>query len=104
VTTNKRSFRLVLALACSFPASALADAIVVVELKTPEGASAEGEVVLTKGETKHRCTTEKGRCRINGVSGGMYTVEVSSPGRPAPKPKTVMIPPSGEVKLIVNAS
>jgi hypothetical protein len=61
-------------------------------------------VELTKGDSKHRCTTDKGRCEIKGVAGGQYTVGVVQTGKPSPKPKTVMIPPSGEVKLIVNAS
>jgi hypothetical protein len=34
----------------------------------------------------------------------MYTVEVSVPGKPSPKPKQVMIPPSGDAKLVVSAS
>jgi hypothetical protein len=93
-----------LVLGLSYANGARADATVVVELKTKEGASADGEVQLEKGDTKHRCTTEKGKCVLSGVAGGMYTVNVTSPGRPSPKPKTVMIPPSGEVKLIVNAS
>lgn len=81
-----------------------ADAVVIVDLKRPDGSSAEGTVQLTKGEAKHRCTTDKsGRCEIRGVSGGVYTVTVEQPGRPSPKEKTAVIPPSGEVKLIVNA-
>ena len=83
---------------------AAADAVVIVELKRPDGSNAEGTVQLTKGETKHRCTTDKaGRCEIRGVAGGVYTVSVEQQGRPAPKEKTAVIPPSGEVKLIVNA-
>jgi len=88
-----------------FPAAALADATVVVELKRPDGSTAEGVVQLHKGETHLRCTTDKaGRCELRGVVGGIYTVSVEQAGRPAPKDKTVVIPPSGEVKLIVNAS
>jgi hypothetical protein len=84
---------------------ALADATVVVELKRPDGSAAEGNVELTKGDNKYRCSTDKGgRCELRGVAGGMYTVTVEQQGRPAPKEKTVVIPPSGEVKLIVNAS
>jgi hypothetical protein len=83
---------------------AAADATVAVELKRPDGSAAEGTVQLTKGEAKHRCTTDKGgRCEIRGVAGGVYTVSVEQQGRPAGKEKTAVIPPSGEVKLIVNA-
>jgi hypothetical protein len=88
-----------------FTSPARADATVVVELKRPDGSSAEGTVQLTRGDAKHRCTTDKaGRCALSGVLGGMYTVSVEQPGKPGPKDKTVVIPPSGEVKLIVNAN
>ncbi|MFT3923544.1 MAG: hypothetical protein QM778_13520 [Myxococcales bacterium] len=89
---------------CGLASSALAEATVIVDLKTADGASAEGTVELKKGDAKFRCTTSKGHCEIKGVPGGMYSVEVSQADKPAPKPKSVMIPPSGEVKLIVNAS
>lgn len=89
-----------LSLALASPASA--DAVVIVDLKHADGSGAEGTVQLAKGEVKHRCTTKSGRCEIRGVSGGMYTVTVEQPGRPSPKEKTAVIPPSGEVKLIVN--
>jgi len=87
------------------PTRVFADATVVVELKRPDGSSAEGTVQLTKGDTKYRCSTDKaGRCELRGVTGGIYTVSVEQSGRAAPKDKSVVIPPSGEVKLIVNAS
>ena len=87
------------------PTRAFAEATVVVELKRPDGSSAEGTVQLTKGDTKYRCSTDKaGRCELRGVAGGIYTVSVEQSGRAAPKDKSVVIPPSGEVKLIVNAS
>ena len=85
--------------------TAWADANVVVELRRPDGSPAEGAVLLTKGEAKHRCTTDtSGRCTIAGVAGGVYTVSVEQAGKSAPKDKTVVIPPTGEVKLIVNAN
>jgi hypothetical protein len=84
---------------------ALAEATVVVELKRPDGSAAEGTVQLTQGASKHRCTTDKsGRCALAGIAGGVYVVNVEQPGKPAPKDKTVVIPPTGEVKLIVNAN
>lgn len=85
------------------PSGVLADATVVVELRLPDGRSTDGTVQLTKGEAKHRCTTNGGRCAISGVAGGVYTVSVEQSGQTPPKPKSVVIPPSGEVKLIVNA-
>jgi hypothetical protein len=91
-------------LTLAIAAPALADAKVVVELKGKDGAPADGVVLLTKGDAKFTCTTQAARCEIAGVPGGMYTVEVKQEGKPSPKPKQVMIPPSGEAKLIVNAS
>ncbi|MDB4974920.1 MAG: hypothetical protein JWN48_3261, partial [Myxococcaceae bacterium] len=61
-----------------FASTALAEATVVVELKRPDGSSAEGTVVLTRQgqrEPQYRCSTDKaGRCSLPGVVGGMYTV------------------------------
>jgi hypothetical protein len=82
---------------------AYADASVIVELKRPDGALADGVVRLTKGDIKLECTTQKGRCQLSGVSGGTYNVEVVQADKPAAKSKRVMIPPTGEVKLIVAA-
>jgi hypothetical protein len=101
---NTRALVLLTCLTWSSASVAFAEATVIVELKAADGASADGTVELSKGELKHRCTTAKGRCEIKAVAGGMYTVQVTQPGQPSPKPKSVMIPPSGEVKLIVNAN
>ena len=91
-------------LALAWVVPAWAEAKVIVELKTKDGAATDGTVELTKGDVKHSCTTKNAHCEIPGVAGGQYTVEVKQDGKPSPKPKQVMIPPSGEVKLIVNAS
>ena len=80
---------------------ARADATVVVEVKQADGKPADGTVRLTKGEAKFQCVTHGGRCEIKGVPGGTYSAELEQAGKPAAKPKTVMIPPSGEVKLIM---
>jgi len=94
----------VLALVLSiWSTSARADASVIVELKRADGSSAEGVVRLSKGDAKHECTTKNGRCQIAAVPGGTYNVEVVQADKPAGKPKRVMIPPAGEVKLIVAA-
>jgi hypothetical protein len=88
---------------CALAGPALADAKVIVELKTAAGAPTDGTVELKKGDARYQCTTQGGRCEISGVPGGLYSAEVTQAGKPAAKPKSVMIPPSGEVKLIVNA-
>jgi hypothetical protein len=82
---------------------ARADATVVVQLKRADGSSADGTVLLSKGDTRLRCITSQGRCEIKNVPGGSYTVELEQGSGPAGKPKQVMIPPSGEVKLNVAA-
>jgi hypothetical protein len=90
-------------LVASAPAIAYAEATVIVELKGEQGTPVNGTVELVKGDTHHRCITVQGRCEMRGVAGGMYEVKVSDSKKPAPKAKQVMIPPSGEVKLVVNA-
>lgn len=87
----------------AWSSSARADASVIVELKRADGSSADGIVRLSKGDAKHECTTKNGRCQIAAVPGGTYNVEVVQADKPAGKPKRVMIPPAGEVKLIVAA-
>ena len=84
--------------------TAAADATVIVDLKRQDGSAVEGTVQLTKGETQYRCDTDKaGRCALKNVAGGIYQVTVTQGGKPGAKSKTAVIPPSGEVKLIVNA-
>ncbi len=90
-------------LIASSPGVAYADATVIVDLKGAGGAAVDGTVELSKGETRHRCTTVQGHCEIKGVAGGIYNVQVTDTKKPALKAKQVMIPPSGEVKLVVNA-
>jgi hypothetical protein len=98
---RKLSFML---LAWGVASSALADASVIVELKRADGSPVAAAVVLTKGDIKYRCDTDQaGRCTIKGVAGGVYQVSAEQAGKPPGKPKPAMIPPNGEVKLIVNA-
>lgn len=89
--------------AASLPSIARADAVVIVELKRADGSTADGVVRLTKGDQKLECTTQKGRCQLSAVPGGTYNVEVVQTDKPPAKPKRVMIPPAGEVKLNVAA-
>ena len=92
-------------LVVAVPSGALADAVVIVTLRAPDGSLVAGTVQLARGEARYSCTTTgEGRCEMRGVAGGTYLVTVQQPGRPSPKSKAVMIPPTGEVKLIVNAS
>lgn len=83
---------------------ALAAALVVVEVRTPEGEPADGTVTLTPkgGGESHSCTTEGGKCKIDGVEGGRYEVSLDPNKGEAPPSRTVMIPPSGRVSLIVS--
>jgi hypothetical protein len=98
---QKLSFTLVV---WSVASLAAADASVLVELKRADGRPVSAAVVLTKGETRYRCDTDQaGRCVIKDVAGGIYQVTAEQDGRPPGKPRTAVIPPSGEVKLIVNA-
>jgi hypothetical protein len=95
-----------LALTFAFATTALADALVVVQVRTPEGTATDGEVVLTSrepGGATYRCTTQAGECRIDGVQGGRYVATFTpGAGGESPPPKPVMIPPSGRVTLVVS--
>ena len=88
----------------SWIAPAWADATVAVELKDASGAAADGEVSLhTKaGARVAGCTTQAGHCEMSAVPGGMYEARVAPKKGAAPKPHSVMIPPSGTAKLIVS--
>jgi hypothetical protein len=86
-------------------ATALASALVVVKVRNPEGEPADGHVRLEPkgdGET-HSCDTQGGTCKIDGVSGGRYDVTLDPEEGDPPPPRTVMIPPSGRVELIVSS-
>lgn len=93
---------LVCGAALAVPLTALADATVRVELRGPDGKPAEGTVVLSHDGKRHTCETEGGKCAMPGVAGGLYTVSVEQKGKESPKAREVMIPPSGEVSLIVR--
>lgn len=85
---------------------ALAEALVVVEVRTAEGEPADGRVVLRPrgGDGReHSCTTSNGSCRITGVPGGRYVVTFEPASGPAPAPRNAMIPPEGTVTLRVAA-
>ena len=83
-----------------------AEALVEVELRDAGGKPADGDVALVdaKGVVKASCTTSGGKCQMNGVAGGFYSVKVVPKQGKPPKPRKVMIPPSGKVSLIVSAT
>jgi len=80
---------------------AYAEATVQVEVRPP----VDGTVTITPNTPPGRsftCHTRGGTCTIAGVPGGLATVRfVPDGGRAAPAPHTVMIAPSGTVRLTV---
>jgi hypothetical protein len=85
--------------------SAAADALVVVKLKDGSGLPADGTVILLDGSSKTvaSCEAKKGSCEMKNVAGGSYTVTVKPVKGDAPKPRKVMIPPTGKVTLVVTS-
>jgi hypothetical protein len=85
--------------------SAHAEALVSVQLKDAQGQPAEGKVTLRDAEGKAVATCEArgGKCEMQNVPGGAFTVTVQPAKGNAPKPRKVMIPPSGKVALVVTA-
>jgi len=82
---------------------ALADALVVIEVRAGKD-FAEGTVRLKakSGGKTYECATSRGKCTLDGVTGGLYTVTMVPRNAKPPKPRTVMIPPSGRVELHVS--
>ncbi|HEX2675435.1 MAG TPA: hypothetical protein VHM19_02315 [Polyangiales bacterium] len=93
-----------LVVSASWPASlAFAEALVSVQLKDPQGKPADGKVELSDaaGKVVATCDAHGGQCEMKDVPGGLLTVTVKPEKGAAPKPKKVMIPPSGKVSLVV---
>ncbi len=83
--------------------AALADAVVQVRLVSQSGQPVEGTVTVSPAAGgSFSCRTQGGTCRIPNVPGGRATVTVAPAQGAAPPPRPVMIPPSGNVSLIVN--
>ncbi len=106
----RATLRLLALLACLLVAiPAFADALVIVEVRTPDGSAAEGTVTLeTRGgqpgaRRSYSCTTSGGACRLDQVAGGMYTVRFVPTEGEAPAPRPAVIPPEGRVTLHVAA-
>ena len=94
----------------ALPATTLADALVHVEVRAESGGSADGTVTLrprgSEGDENapsYSCTTDGGSCSIDGVPGGRYQATFTPRGGEAQAPRSVMIPPSGTVRLRVSA-
>lgn len=86
--------------------TAFAEALVVVQVRTPDNEPANGRVVLRarNGEgPEHSCTTTDGECRIDAVPGGRYVVHFEPTEGEAPAPQSAMIPPQGRVTLRVSS-
>jgi hypothetical protein len=91
---------------CAVPVPhAHADALVTVQLKDGQGRPAEGKVTLLDAQNKPvaSCQAQAGKCEMQNVPGGSFTVTVQPTQGDAPKPRKVMIPPSGKVALVVTA-
>jgi hypothetical protein len=82
-----------------------ADALVSVQLKDAQGQPAEGKVTLRDADGKDvaSCEAHAGKCDMQRVPGGAFTVTVQPAKGNAPKPRKVMIPPNGKVALVVTA-
>ncbi len=90
----------------AFAGPALADALVVVQVRTGGGDPVDGEVTLRPrgGGDSFSCTTRAGECQIPHVPGGRYTVHFVPAEGDAPADQPAMIPPSGHVTLHVAAN
>ena len=100
-----RTLLLALSFSLLVPVVALANALVIVEVRTSAGEPADGTVVLTPrgGGEAMRCQTSAGDCRISAVPGGQYTVQFQPNGGTPTAPRPAMIPPEGRVTLHVAA-
>src|SRR5262245_35933961 len=85
--------------------TARADALVAVQLKDTHGRSADGTVTLLDAEGKPvaSCEARGGSCEMKNVAGGKYSVTVKPASGEEPRPRKVMIPPSGKVTLVVTS-
>jgi hypothetical protein len=83
---------------------AYAQAQVVVEVRTPGGETADGQVTLMRQDDGRTfsCTTHNGTCRIDGVPGGLYMAILQPSQGERPPTRQVMIPPSGNATLHVS--
>ena len=90
----------------AFAGPALAEALVVVQVRTGDGEPVDGEVTLRPrgGGEAFSCQTSGGECQIPHVPGGRYTVHFAPAEGEAPADQPAMIPPQGRVTLHVAAN
>ncbi|MGF1465033.1 MAG: carboxypeptidase-like regulatory domain-containing protein [Sandaracinaceae bacterium] len=89
----------------SAAALGLAQATVNVQVRRSSGGAGEAVVRLAAeaGGRTFQCRTREGRCRIGGVPGGAYVVTAEpTDGGERPRPRSVLIPPTGDTELIVT--
>lgn len=85
------------------PLAARADATVVVHL-SPATVGREATVVLAGPQgVVGTCRTSQGTCTMRGIPGGRYEVSARSDDGRETAPRPVMLPPDGEVRLVVAA-
>jgi hypothetical protein len=96
----------VLVVSFAAPGTVRADALVAVQLRDAGGKAADGTVTLLDAEGKPvaSCEARGGSCEMKNVAGGKYSVTVKPVVGEAPKPRKVMIPPSGKVTLVVTSA
>lgn len=87
-------------------AVALAQAVVVVQVRTAAGQPGEAVVTLTPEGSQgapHTCRTRAGTCRLSNVPPGMYVVTAEpTAGGQAPVPRRVPVVAGGEVTISVT--
>src|SRR5262245_13571976 len=99
---HRTAFTVAFTLAMGASGSAWADALVAVTLKDAGGRPADGTVILLDagGKAVASCEARGGSCEMHNVAGGSYTVTVKPAAGDPPKPRKVMIPPTGRVTLV----
>ncbi len=84
---------------------ALADALVDVEVRgISEEAGGQVNIRSRDGKRSRSCAVQARRCQISGVPGGSYRVTFTPSGGSPTAPQSVMVPPSGTVRLVVSGS
>lgn len=103
---TRRALSLAALCTALFASVALANALVVVKIRTSGDKVVDGVVTLKAkaGEATFTCETKQGACKIDNVPGGAYTATFAPKEGSAPKPRPVMIPPEGTVSLFLAAN
>lgn len=86
-------------------AVAMAQTVVVVNVRTVDRRPADAAVTLTPegGGSPHGCRATRGTCRIASVPPGRYVVTAQPAGEGNPPiPRVVVVPPNTEVTISVT--